>query len=307
MIVALAGGIGGAKLLLGLSRVIPPGAMTIIGNTGDDIELHGLRICPDLDTITYTLAGVVDPSRGWGLAGDTFHCLQALQEYGAHTWFQLGDRDLATHLWRSRLLREGRNLSEITGLLCRAWAVESRLLPMAEEFTPTLVDTDAGLLHLQEYLIREHCEPRVNRLEYRGIEASRPVQGTEEALLQAEAVLICPSNPFISIGPILAVPGMKDLVRRSDGPVIAVSPIIQGRAVKGPAAKMLGELGMDVSAVGVAEIYRGIADVFVLDVRDSALRESIEALDMEVVITDTLMNSLEAKVALAGVIMRMLR
>jgi LPPG:FO 2-phospho-L-lactate transferase len=306
MIVALAGGIGGVKLLLGLSRVVPPAELTIIGNTGDDIELHGLRVCPDLDTIIYTLAGAVDDHRGWGLAGESFNCLEALRRYGVDTWFQLGDRDLATHLFRTRLLKQGKNLSEVTRLLCRAWSVESRLLPMTEEFTPTLLETSAGRLHLQEYMVRERCEPQVRKLVYQGIDASRPAQGVEEAIFQAEGILICPSNPFISIGPILAVPGMKELIRRSTAPVLAVSPIIQGKAVKGPTAKMMSEMGMDVSAEGVALMYQGVADVFVLDVRDSHLRGNVEALGMEVLVTDTLMNTLEAKITLAGVLMRAL-
>jgi LPPG:FO 2-phospho-L-lactate transferase len=304
MIVALAGGIGGAKLLLGLSRVVPPRELAIIGNTGDDIELHGLRICPDLDTITYTLAGVADPARGWGCKEETFHCLQTLRRYGADTWFQLGDRDLATHLYRSSLLREGKSLSEATSRICRAWSVESRLLPMSEGFTPTLLETSSGRLHLQEYLVRERCEPRLSGLDYQGIEAARPARGVEKALLQAGAIVICPSNPFISIGPILAVPGMRDLMSRSGAPVAVVSPIIGGRALKGPAAKMLSELKMEVSAAGVAGIYQGIADIFVLDARDAHLRDSIEALGMEVLITDTMMDTLEKKTALAGVIMR---
>jgi LPPG:FO 2-phospho-L-lactate transferase len=299
MIVVLAGGVGGAKLLLGLSHLMPPEQITIIGNTGDDIELFGLRICPDLDTIAYTLAGEANQQTGWGLTGDTFACVKMLGSYGGETWFKLGDHDLATHLWRTYLLGQGLRLAEVTQRICNALGVRSRLLPMTDSYTPTRILTDQGDLHLQEYLVREQSRPFMRGVKYSNIEQAQAVTGIKESILKADAVLLGPSNPFISIGPILAVPGMKELLRRTDVPIIAVTPIVCGKALKGPAAKMLLELGHPVSALGVAQVYQGLVDVFVLDKRDADLREKIEALGMKVSITDTVMNNLDEKVKMA--------
>ena len=212
-VVVLAGGVGASKLLVGLSQVIPPELITIVGNTGDDFKVCGLRICPDLDTVTYTLAGKVDPSRGWGVSGDDFDCLEWLQAYGAPSWFRLGDRDLATHLWRTHLLGQGVGLAEVTARIGRTWGLRSLLLPMTESYTPTRVLTDQGDLHLQEYLVREKCRPRVLQVSYRHVEQSRLPPGLPEKVAGACRVVIAPSNPLISIGPILAVPGMRDLLR----------------------------------------------------------------------------------------------
>jgi LPPG:FO 2-phospho-L-lactate transferase len=299
MIVVLAGGVGAAKLILGLSHVVPPEQITVIGNTGDDIELFGLRICPDLDTVTYTLAGKVNQATGWGILGDTFECLQMLGAYGGQTWFKIGDQDLATHLWRTYLLKQGLSLAEVTRRISEAQGVRSHLLPMTNAYTPTFLVTDQGEFHLQEYLVREQGRPRVRELRYSNIGQTQPVPGTQEVLLEAEAVLIGPSNPFISIGPILAVPGMKELLLRTSAPVIAVTPIVCGQALKGPAAKMLQELGHPVSALGVARIYEDVVDIFVLDERDLGLREEVKRLGMEVSITDTVMDSFDEKVRLA--------
>ncbi len=299
MIVVLAGGVGAAKLLLGLSHVMPPEQVTIIGNTGDDIELFGLRICPDLDTIVYTLSARVNPETGWGVLGDSFECLEALGGFGGETWFRLGDRDLATHLWRTHLLRQGLSLTEVTDRVCRATGVRSRLLPMADSYAPTRILTDQADLHLQEYLVREQCGPRVRAVQYSNIEQVKVTEGIEQSILGADAVILAPSNPFISIGPILAIPGMKKLLNSSARPVVAVSPIVGGAALKGPAAKMLLELGHPVSALGVAQIYQGLVDVFVLDNRDVALKEEIESLGMKVSATETVMNTLNDKVRTA--------
>ena len=299
MIVVLAGGVGGAKLLLGLSHVIPPEQMTIIGNTGDDIELFGLRVCPDLDTIVYTLSGRVNPETGWGIVGDSFKCLEGLGGYGGETWFRLGDRDLATHVWRTHLLRQGMSLTDVTTWICKASGIRSRLLPMSDAYTPTRILTDQGDFNLQEYLVRERCQPRVQELRYSDIEQARPAAGIAESLLSADAVILAPSNPFISIGPILAVPRMKELLSETAAPVVAITPIVGGVALKGPAAKMLLELGYPVSAVGVAQIYRDLVDLFVLDNQDAALQPQIEALGMKVSTTDTVMNTLNDKVRLA--------
>lgn len=299
MIIALAGGVGAAKFLLGLSHVLPPEQITIVGNTGDDIELLGLRVCPDLDTIAYTLAGRVNAETGWGLQGDTVQCLQALAGYGCETWFKLGDRDLATHVWRTHLLREGVALSEITRRLCESLGMRSRLIPMTESYVPTHVLTSEGNFHLQEYFVRHQCRPAVKDIQYLNVEQSRPAAGIEEAILSADAIVLCPSNPFISIGPILSVPGLKDFLQSTKAPIIAVTPLIGGRALKGPAAKMLAELGYAVSAATVAKLYQNLIDCFILDEQDAHLREEIEALEVEVVITNTVMNTLEDKIALA--------
>ena len=302
-VVVLAGGVGASKLLVGLSQVIPPERITIVGNTGDDFKVCGLRICPDLDTVTYTLAGKVDPSRGWGVAGDDFDCLEWLQAYGAPSWFQLGDRDLATHLWRTHLLGQGVGLAEVTARVGRTWGLRSLLLPMTESYTPTRILTDRGDLHLQEYLVREKCRPRVLQVRYPQVERSRLPPGLPEKVAGACRVVIAPSNPLISIGPILAVPGMRDLLGSSALPVTAVSPLVGGRALKGPAAKMLRELGIPASALGVARMLQGVANQFVLDRQDRALKEEIAGLGMQVKVTNTVMTSLADKVALAQAVM----
>ncbi len=302
-VVVLAGGVGASKLLVGLSQVIPPELITIVGNTGDDFKVCGLRICPDLDTVTYTLAGKVDPSRGWGVSGDDFDCLEWLQAYGAPSWFRLGDRDLATHLWRTHLLGQGVGLAEVTARIGRTWGLRSLLLPMTESYTPTRIVTEQGELHLQEYLVREQCRPRVLQVRYPQVERSRLPPGLPEKVASACRVVVAPSNPLISIGPILAVPGMKDLLQGSGLPVTAVSPLVGGKALKGPAAKMLSELGYPASALGVARMLQGVANQFVLDRQDRALKEEIEGLGMQVKVTNTVMTSLADKVALAEAVM----
>ncbi len=306
MIVALAGGVGGTKLVLGFSRLLSRDQLTDIGNTGDDLELFGLLICPDLDTIAYTLGGRVNPETGWGVKEDSFACLKALQQLGAPSWFNLGDRDLATHLWRTSLLQQGHSLSQITEKMCQMLEANCRLLPMTDSYTPTHLITDQGELHLQEYLIREKCRPVVRDLRYVDMETADPAPGTAEAILEAEGVFLCPSNPFISIGPILAVPGIRELLVQTDTPVFAITPIVNHRALKGPAAKMLEELGHPVSPVAVAKLYQDFLDVFVLDEQDAQLREEIEALDLKVLVTDTIMNDDQEKVRLAGKLLEML-
>ena len=302
-VVVLAGGVGASKLLVGLSQVIPPELITIVGNTGDDFKVCGLRICPDLDTVTYTLAGKVDPSRGWGVSGDDFDCLEWLQAYGAPSWFRLGDRDLATHLWRTHLLGQGVGLAEVTARIGRTWGLRSLLLPMTESYTPTRIVTEQGELHLQEYLVREQCRPRVLQVRYPQVERSRLPPGLPEKVASASRVVVAPSNPLISIGPILAVPGMRDLLGSSGLPVTAVSPLVGGKALKGPAAKMLRELGIPASALGVARMLQGVANQFVLDRQDRALKEEIAGLGMQVKVTNTVMTSLADKVALAEAVM----
>jgi LPPG:FO 2-phospho-L-lactate transferase len=305
-ITALAGGVGASKLLLGLASVMPPEDITIIANTGDDIELFGLRICPDIDTVTYTLAGVINQDTGWGLKGDTFECLQWLVRYGETPWFNLGDRDFATHIVRTNQLRSGRSLSDVTDEIRRRLGVQSRILPMSDAYTPTRVVTDEGEMHFQEYFVRRKCEPRVRAVFFDNIDSARPAPGVVSAILDADAVIICPSNPIISIGPILAVPGIREAVGDTPATVAAITPIVGGKALKGPAADMLRDLGHQVSARGVAELYNDLLDVFVLDERDADAAREIQAPGMQVQNADTIMQTLDDKQRLARWLIDML-
>jgi LPPG:FO 2-phospho-L-lactate transferase len=306
-VTALSGGIGAAKLLIGLASVIDQQQVTIIANTGDDIELHGLRVCPDLDTVMYTLAGVVDKKRGWGIQDDSFECLKWLSRYGEAVWFNLGDRDLATHIRRTERLGQGVSLTEVTEELARALGLRSRILPMTDSYAPTWVQTDEGRMHLQEYFVGRRCEPAVHGIEYEGIEKSSPAQGVLEALEQADVVLICPSNPFISIGPILAVPGVRRALSAAKERVIAVSPIVEGRAIKGPAAEMMRDLGHEVSAVEVARMYRDCVEVFVLDEKDAASASMVQAMGIRPFVTNTIMATDLDKQRLAEEILMLAR
>ena len=298
-ITALAGGIGASKFLLGLSAVMAPDEITIIANTGDDIELFGLRICPDIDTVTYTLGGVIDENSGWGISGDTYESLKWLERYGEATWFKLGDRDLATHIFRTAQLHRGRSLTEVTDYVRCALGVRSKILPMTDDYTPTRVITDEREMHFQEYFVRRRCEPRIKGIRFEDIDTARPSPGVESAIREADAVVICPSNPFISIGPILAVPGVRRALEETAAPVAAITPIIGGRALKGPAAEMLRDLGHEVSAAGVAAVYKDLVDVFVLDRVDAEFSGAIEQLGLRPAVTQTLMNTLEDKQRLA--------
>lgn len=298
-VLALAGGVGGAKLALGLARVLPPEALTIVVNTGDDDEFHGLYVSPDLDTVMYTLADAVNPETGWGLRDDSFRVLEALGKLGDETWFRLGDRDLATHIRRSELLRAGRSLSDVTAALCERLGVKHPIVPMSDQPARTVVETDAGALSFQEYFVRLRCEPEVRGLRYQGA-AARPSPAFAAALQSARAVVVCPSNPFLSIAPILAIPGVKEGIAQPGRPVAVVSPIIAGQAVKGPAAKLFTQLlGEPASALAVARYYRALATHFVLDSQDAALQPEVEALGYEVLVTQTLMQTEADKTALA--------
>lgn len=298
-VTALAGGIGAAKFLLGLASVMPSEDITIIANTGDDIELFGLRICPDIDTVTYTLGGVINEDTGWGLKSDTFECLRWLSRYGGASWFNLGDRDLATHIFRTNQLRAGCSLSEVTDKIRRSLGVGSKILPMTDAYTPTRVITDEGEMHFQEYFVRRRCEPRVRKIRFDDIESAMPATGVLNSILESDAVVICPSNPFISIGPILAVPGVREALRETPATVVAITPIVGGKALKGPAADMLRDLGHEVSARGVAAMYSDFLAVFILDNTDAMLKSEIAASGMRVLVTDTVMNTLERKSDLA--------
>jgi len=303
-VVVLAGGVGAARFLEGLAAVIPAEDITVIGNTGDDLEVHGLCVSPDLDTVTYTLAGVADPAQGWGIAGDTFECLDHLEKLGSETWFRLGDRDLATHVYRTSLLRGGLPLSDVTSRIGRSLGVRSRILPMSDDPVRTWLETDQGCLDFQTYFVKRQSRDQVNGVEFIGAESAQPAPGVAGEILTARAVIVAPSNPIISIGPILAVAGIRDALRETKASVAAISPIVAGRALKGPTARMMEGLGMEASAFAVAELYRDFVDFFVLDQQDAILSGRVEALGIKPVVTDTVMASAVVKKELARATLR---
>ena len=293
-VVVLAGGVGAARFLRGLVRVIPPEELVVIGNTGDDMWWHGLYIAPDLDTVTYWLAGLADESRGWGLQGDTFTAQTALAGLTAEYWFQLGDRDLATHLYRTGRLNAGVPLRQVTAELAERFGVRSRILPMSDEPVETRLKTDAGDLHFQEYFVRERWRPVVSEIYWTGIEAAVPTPGIAEALSAAQAILIAPSNPAISIGPILRIPGMRSLLAAARRRTVAISPLIAGRAVKGPTVELMRAEGIRPDALGVAQLYREVAAGFVLDAADAALAPAIAATGYRIAIRPTMLDDIAA-------------
>jgi len=302
-VVALSGGVGGAKLAAGLAAVLAPDELTVVCNTGDDFEHLGLPICPDFDTVLYTLAGRANPLQGWGLAGETWNVMQALDAIGAENWFQLGDSDLATHLFRRGRLQAGDSLTDVAMALCERFGVRHAVWPMSDDPVRTVVQLagDGGELAFQHYFVRDRCAPAIRGFRFEGIATARP-QPRLTALLAGratEAVVICPSNPFVSVDPILSLPGLRNLVAQSAAPVIAVSPIVGGRALKGPAAKMMQELGMPVTARAVATHYGDLLDGFVLDHADAGDAAAIEATGVRVLVTDTVMTEPEKRVALA--------
>ena len=290
-VLALAGGVGGAKLALGLSNVLSPEELTIVVNTGDDEVFHGLHVSPDLDTMMYALAGLTNQQTGWGVMGDTFNGLEMLGRYGNPAWFNLGDKDLATHIKRTQLLREGYTLTEATRELCSHLGIRHPIVPMSDDTVSTIVDTDEGDLPFQVYFVRRHCEPVAGAIRFLGAEEAQASRAFIDALEQAEALVVCPSNPFLSIEPFLAVPGVRDRISSFKGCRMAVSPIVGGQALRGPAAKLLAELGHDVSCVGVARHYQGLCDIFLIDEVDSAQAPAIEALGMRAAITNTVMDT----------------
>ena len=296
---ALAGGVGGAKLALGLSKTLPPSQLTIVVNTGDDEVFHGLHVSPDVDTVMYTLAGLSNPETGWGITGETFQALGRLKEYGADAWFNLGDKDLATHIRRTDLLRQGCSLSEVTQSLRSALGVEHPIVPMSDDPVRTMLSTDIGELAMQTWFVKHRCEPAVSEIRFAGAEHAQPAPEFERALSESDALVFCPSNPFVSVAPILAVPGVRDAIEGFNGLRLAVSPIVGGQAIKGPAAKMMGELGIESSCVGVAMQYQGLCDVFVLDDVDGDRARDIEELGMRAAVTNTMMITDADKVRLA--------
>ena len=302
-ITALAGGVGASKLLLGLYDVMDPGALTIIVNTGDDITLHGLKISPDLDIVTYTLADIIDPAKGWGFRGETFHTLKRLAAFGRATWFNLGDRDLATHTHRSALGAQGKSLSDAAESIRLALGVKSRILPMSDQPVPTIIDTKEGPLHFQEYLVKRRAKPVVRSIRFEGVENARPAPGVLQAIETAERIVICPSNPLISIGPILAVPGVREALGARKKDVIAVCPIVGGKSLKGPSDKMLAQLGYRTTAEAVAKLYADFTGTFVIDPLDKSQAQAITRLGMKVEVIPTVMKTRSQKRKLARAIL----
>ena len=297
-VTALAGGVGGAKLAHGLSQVLPAEDLTVIVNTGDDFEHWGLRICPDIDTVCYTLAGMANPQTGWGRAGDTFQALENVTRLGGSGWFGLGDQDLGTHLERTRRLKDGEPLSRITLDFCARWGVQVKVLPMTDDPLATWVDTEEmGVLPFQEYFVRYGFQPRVKGFHFVGEDTARMAPGVEYAITRADTIVVCPSNPWVSIGPILHVRGLRDLLAQKN--IAAVSPIVGGAAIKGPAAKMYQELGIHPSALSVAKQYQDWVNGFVMDEIDVELREKVESLGLVTLVTNTIMNSKEDRRELA--------
>jgi LPPG:FO 2-phospho-L-lactate transferase len=302
-VVALAGGTGAAKLLRGLSACGETLALTVIGNTGDDADIWGLHVSPDLDSVMYALAGVLDVQRGWGRADETFHTLAAMAAYGAPTWFGLGDRDLATHLVRTEGLRRGRALSDVTAGLLRALGVRARLLPMTDARVRTVIHTPDGTLAFQEYFVREKARVEVVGVSYDGAAAARPAPGVREAIVDADLVVVCPSNPVTSIGPMLAVPGIVDALARTRAPVVGVSPIVDGGAVSGPAAALMRACALPVSTVGVARAYAPWLRRLLVDARDAADAAELAALGVTAVVADIMMPDRAREVALARTVL----
>jgi LPPG:FO 2-phospho-L-lactate transferase len=304
-ITALAGGVGASKLLLGLYEVTDPAALTIIVNTGDDIELHGLKISPDLDIVTYTLAGIVDPAKGWGVRGETFHALKRLAGYGGANWFSLGDRDLATHIHRTALLAEGKALSQAAESIRTALGVKARILPMSNDPVPTVIESNEGPMHFQEYLVRRRAEPVVHGIRFSGAESARPAPGVLDAISEAARIMICPSNPLISIGPILAIPGVREQLRARKKDVVAVCPLVGGKSLKGPSDKMLAQQGHEATALGVAKLYADFTETFVIDPADKTQAPAIAALGMKVAVLPTVMKTGASKRKLARALLEL--
>ncbi len=297
-IVALAGGVGGAKLAHGLAQILAPEDLTVIVNTGDDFEHLGLYISPDLDTVCYTLGGLANFEAGWGRANESWNAISNIEKLGGPNWFRLGDQDIATHLERTRRLKEGKSLSQITHEFCKAWDIKPTILPMSDSPVRTIVDTNEGELAFQEYFVHRRCEPRVKGFRFEGVDSAEPAPGTREAIDAADAVVICPSNPWVSIDPILRVVG------KINKPVVAVSPIIGGKTVKGPAAKMYSELGIEPSAFAVAEHYRGLLTGFVLDKMDEKISKEVS---LKALVTDTLMQNITDRARLANDVLHFIR
>ena len=302
-VLALAGGVGGAKLVVGLTECLKPAELVVGVNTGDDDIFHGLHVSPDLDTMMYTLAGLSNPETGWGLHGETFEALSMLRRYGVETWFNLGDRDLATHIRRTQLLGQGQTLSEVTSQLSAALGVEHSIVPMSDQPVRTMLETSEGRLSMQEYFVQRRAQPDVSAVHYEGAAKASPSPGLVEGLDQAQWLVICPSNPALSVHPIVALAGMKERLAGFPGTRVAVSPIVGNDAVRGPAGRIMAGLGHEVSVVGVARAYREFCDVLVIDRQDEALAPAVADVGLRPVVTNTIMNSLQDRVDLARTIL----
>jgi LPPG:FO 2-phospho-L-lactate transferase len=304
MITVLCGGVGGSRFVRALTLVVPPEEITAIINTADDEEFHGLYVSPDPDIVTYALAGLVDDERGWGLRGETFRWLEYVGRLGQETWFQIGDRDLATHLHRTRLLHEGLPLSQVVTDIARAFGVRVRLLPMSDERVRTMVSTDEGELPFQRYLVERHAKDTVRGVRFEGTKDARPAPGVLEALREAEAILIAPSNPIASIRPILAVPGVREAVSTATCPRVGVSPVIGGQSLQPPAAEMMRGLGYTVDVIGVAAIYRELIDALIIDESDADMVPAVETLGMRALVAQTVMRDQSSSRGLAEAALR---
>jgi LPPG:FO 2-phospho-L-lactate transferase len=302
-ITALAGGVGAARFLEGLVAVAPQEDVTVISNVGDDEEFFGLHVSPDIDIVIYTLSGAIDPEKGWGLQAETFRTLEALRRFGYETWFNLGDGDLATHVHRTQMLRDGATLSEATRSIAEAFGLRLKLLPVSDDRIRSVVITEAGELAFQEYFVKRRTEDVVHGVRFDGADAATPAPGVIEALRDPDVIAIAPSNPVVSIGPILAVPGVREALRETRAKVVAVSPIVGGRTIKGPADRMMASLGMTPTAAGVAGIYSDFLDVLVIDEQDRELAAAVEAAGVRPVVAQTIMRGPEEKRALAAAVL----
>ncbi|MFZ0705966.1 MAG: 2-phospho-L-lactate transferase [Candidatus Korobacteraceae bacterium] len=302
-VVIFTGGTGGTKLVQGVQRLVAPEALTVVVNTGDDIEWWGLHVSPDIDSVLYGLSGLLSIDRGWGVDDDSFRCLERMKHLGEPAWFSLGDLDLATHLTRTSLLREGRTLTEATAELAKRMGINARVLPMSDERVATMLETSKGRLHFQEYFVRERHSVEVSRVEFVGVERSQPAPGLLEAIASADAIVFAPSNPVTSIGPILAVPGIRETLRNAGAPVAAVSPIIGDAAVSGPAAALMRMQGWPSTIAGIAQAYADFLDVLVIDSADAHAADELSSEDLRVVCSNTLMRSMDDKVNLARVVL----
>jgi LPPG:FO 2-phospho-L-lactate transferase len=303
LITALAGGVGAARFLSGLVQIVKQEDLNVIVNTGDDIEIYGLHISADVDIVTYTLAGIVDGEKGWGIQNDTFETLNMLKKYSQETWFNLGDKDLATHILRTNLLKQGFNLAQVTAQISSALGVKAKILPMTNDKFETRIKTAKGPVHFEEYLVKNGAKEKVLGVEFAGSRTAKPSAGVIDALLDSEMVIVCPSNPIVSIGTILSVDGIRDALHRTKAKKVAISPIVAGAPIKGPADKLLSGLGFEVSAFGVAQLYKDFLDTYIIDNEDAAEKQRIERLGLKVKVTNTVMKSLGDKVKLAEAVL----
>jgi len=303
MITALAGGVGAARFLTGLIRLVKQEEINVIVNTGDDMDMFGLHISPDIDIVTYTLAGIVDEQKGWGVKDDTFQCLEMLKKLGLDTWFALGDKDLATHILRTEMLEKGYTLTQTTENISRALGLQVKVLPMTNEKFQTWIRIKDGLVHFEEYFVKRSSKDDVLGVEFIGALNAEPAPDVIEALMISEKIVICPSNPIVSIGTILSVKGIRDALRQTNAKIVGVSPIVAGATIKGPADKMLAGLGYEVSAYSVAKLYADFLDIFVIDVKDTEQAHQIRQLGLEVKVTNTIMKTLDNKIGLAKTVL----